>query len=267
MDNIPMLLETYTNSPEYRGSTQGGAEQMLRQNKEIYSSSKGLECILQNFLNKISYQFNNPALLQEALTHPSFGKKNTNNYQRLEFLGDAVLGMIIAEILIKKYPLENEGELSKRQAHLVSGEMLSQIATQIGIGEVMQFSEGEKAIGGKNNKKNLENACEALIGAIYLDSGLENCQKFITQNWQDIIETGQKPPQDAVSLLQELVQSKSKKLPIYDIKMTGGNSHKPIFTAIVTINSKEYAANGNSKKEAQKNVATLAVADFDYSEM
>ena len=218
---------------------------------------------LKNFLHKISYQFNNLSLLQEALTHPSFAKNNkANNYQRLEFLGDAVLGMIIAEILIKTYPLENEGELSKRQAYLVSGEVLSKIAAQIDIGEVMRFSEGEKTIGGRNNKRNLENACEALIGAIYLDSNLENCQKFITQNWQNFLETNQKPPQDAVSLLQELVQSKSKKLPIYDIKITGGNSHKPIFTAIVKINDKEYIAQGHSKKEAQKNVATLAVAEF-----
>ena len=223
--------------------------------------------ILQNFLDKISYQFDDLALLQEALTHPSFAKKNTtNNYQRLEFLGDAVLGMVIAEILIKKYPLENEGELSKRQAYLVSGEVLSQIAIQIDIGEVMRFSEGEKIIGGQKNKKNLENACEALIGAIYLDSGIENCQKFITKNWQNIIETNTKPPQDAVSFLQELVQSKSKKLPIYDINITGGNDHQPIFTAIVKINDKEYIAQGSSKKEAQKNVATLAVVDFNLLE-
>jgi ribonuclease-3 len=222
--------------------------------------------ILQNFIEKISYQFKNQDLLQEALTHPSFAKKNTtNNYQRLEFLGDAVLGMVIAEILIKKYPIENEGELSKRQAYLISGEALSQIAIQIGIGEVMLFSEGEKMIGGEKNKKNLENACEALIGAIYLDSGLENCQKFIAKNWCDIIKANIKPPQDAVSLLQELVQSKLKKLPIYDINITGGNGHQPIFTAIVKINDKEYIAKGSSKKEAQKNVATLAVADFNLA--
>ena len=227
-----------------------------------------MDDILQNFLNKISYQFNNLSLLKEALTHPSFSKQTTtNNYQRLEFLGDAILGMVIAEILIKQYPLANEGELSKRQAYLVSGETLSQIAIQIGIGEVIRFSEGEKAIGGKNNKRNLENACEALIGAIYLDSNLENCRKFITQNWQNIISINQKPPQDAVSLLQELVQSKSKKLPIYDIKMTGGSCHQPIFTATVKIDDKEYIAQGISKKEAQKNVATLALVSFNSSKM
>jgi ribonuclease-3 len=202
-------------------------------------------------------------LLEEALTHPSFVKENkTKNYQRLEFLGDAVLGMVVAEILIRKYPDANEGELSKRQAYLVSGEVLAKIAEQIDIGEVIKFSEGEKIIGGKTNKRNLENACEALIGAIYLDSGLENCRKFILQNWQNIIEFSEEIPKDSVSLLQEIVQSKSKKLPIYNIEKTGGNSHQPLFTAIVEFDNKKYQAQGFSKKEAQKNVAVLAIEDL-----
>jgi ribonuclease-3 len=218
---------------------------------------------MQNFLKKINYQFQNKALLEEALTHPSFAKKsNKNNYQRLEFLGDAVLGLIIAEILIKNYPQANEGELSKRQAYLVSGEVLSQVAAQIGIGEVIKFSEGEKIIGGKANKRNLENACEALIGAIYLDSNLDNCQKFILQNWQNIIDQNQETPKDPVSFLQEIVQSKSKQLPIYNIEKIGGNSHQPVFQAVVKFDDKEYQAQGFSKKEAQKNVAVLAVEDL-----
>ncbi len=218
---------------------------------------------MKTFLEKISYQFQNQALLQEALTHPSFTKKsNSNNYQRLEFLGDAVLGLTIAETLIKKYPEANEGELSKRQAYLISGEILSQVAVQIGIGEVIKFSEGEKSLGGKTNKHNLENACEALIGAIYLDSGLENCQKFILQNWQNIIDQNQEIPKDPVSLLQEIIQSKSKKLPIYNIEKIAGNSHQPIFQAIVEFDDKKYQAQGSSKKEAQKNAAVLAMEDL-----
>jgi ribonuclease-3 len=221
---------------------------------------------LKMFLKKISYQFQNQSLLEEALTHPSFSKQNkTKNYQRLEFLGDTVLSLVIAEILMKKYPNAQEGELSKRQAYLISGEVLWQIAQQIGIGEVMQFSEGEKFIGGKTNKHNLENACEALIGAIYLDSGLENCQKFIIQNWQNIIDQSLETPKDPVSSLQEIVQSKSKKLPTYNIEKTGGNSHQPLFTAIVAFDDKEYQAQGYSKKEAQKNVAVLAMEDLKKS--
>jgi ribonuclease-3 len=223
----------------------------------------------ENFLKTISYQFQDQSLLEEALTHPSFSKKDKNkNYQRLEFLGDSVLALVIAEILIKKYPQANEGELSKRQAYLVSGEILSQIALKIGIGEVMKFSQGEKLIGGKTNKHNLENACEALIGAIYLDSkndGLVNCQKFILQNWQIFIDQSQETPKDAVSLLQEIVQSKSKKLPSYNFEQIGGNSHQPIFQAIVAFDDKKYQAQGSSKKEAQRNVALLAVNDLKGS--
>ncbi|MCE3255552.1 MAG: rnc [Rickettsiaceae bacterium] len=219
---------------------------------------------LEKFLQIIGYQFKNSSLLEEALTHPSLSKtSHTANYQRLEFLGDAVLGMVIAEILIKKYPAENEGALSRRQAHLVSGDVLSQVAQNIGISEVLKLSEGENIIGGKTNKKNLENACEALIGAIYLDSGLESCQEFILKNWQKIIDENQTPPQDPVSLLQEIVQSKSKKSPIYDIKQTGGNSHQPVFTATLEIDQKQYSALGSSKKEAQKNAAILALDDLN----
>jgi ribonuclease-3 len=218
---------------------------------------------LKNFLAKISYQFKNPKLLEEAITHPSVSKKNKIfNYQRLEFLGDTVLALVIAESLIKKYPNETEGELSRRRAHLVSGEVLSGVAKKIGIGEVMKFSEGEKVIGGKVNKHNLENACEALIGAIYLDSDLENCQEFILSNWQYFIDQNVEAPKDPVSFLQEMVQSKSKKLPIYNIEKIGGNSHNPVFEAIVTFDEKKYRSEGSSKKEAQKNVAILAVEDL-----
>ena len=217
---------------------------------------------LKKFLQKVSHQFKNQVLLEEALTHPSFSKKNnTNNYQRLEFLGDAVLGLVIAEFLIKKYPDANEGELSKRHSYFVSGETLSQIAAQIGIGEVIKLSDGEKSAGGKTNKRNLENACEALIGAIYLDSNLENCQKFILENWQELLDQNQTPPQDPVTYLQEIVQAKSKKLPVYNIEQTAGNSHQPIFTATLQIDQKQYHATGSSKKEAQRNVAALVVEE------
>ena len=216
--------------------------------------------ILKNFQNNIFYQFKDISLLEEAITHPSFStKNNTNNYQRLEFLGDTVLGLVIAEILIKKYPQDNEGNLSKKKAYLVSGEALSKIATQINIGDIIKLSEGEKSMGGKENKRILENVCEALIGAIYLDSDLQNCQKFINHNWQEIINNIQDLPQDPVSLLQELTQAKLKKLPIYETIQTGGNSHQPLFTSTVIIDNKKHQATGSSKKEAQKNVATLAI--------
>jgi ribonuclease-3 len=217
-----------------------------------------MENNLSKFIQKIEYNFSDQYLLEEALTHPSFSKNSkVNNYQRLEFLGDAILGLVIAEVLIKKYPDANEGELSKRQAHLVSGEVLYQVALKIEIADVIKFSEGEKAI-----KRNLENAVEALIGAIYLDSNLENAKEFILKNWQEIIDENVDAPKDPVSYLQEIVQGKSKKLPIYTITQVGGNSHQPIFEAVVKFDDKEYKAQGSSKKEAQKNVAIAALEFF-----
>lgn len=216
---------------------------------------------LDNFLKKIDYQFNNAALLREALTHPSSSQDGVD-YQRLEFLGDAVLSIVIAEFLIKKYPEENEGQLSKRQAYLVSGQLLSEIAEVINVGEVLKLSEGERSIGGKANKRNLENALEALIGAIYLDSNLEKARQFILQNWQETLNKNVSPPKDAVSYLQEIVQAKSKKLPEYIITKTGGNQHHPVFTAALNIDDKKYQAQGSSKKEAQKNVAEVVLVEL-----
>ncbi|MDA0901971.1 MAG: ribonuclease III [Proteobacteria bacterium] len=220
---------------------------------------------ISQFLEIIGYQFYNPKLLDEALTHPSLSKEAGENYQRLEFLGDAVLSMVVAELLIKEYPQENEGQLSKRQANLVSGDVISKIATQIKLNQVMKLSQGEKDRGGKENKRNLENTMEALIGAIYLDSDFENTKKFITKYWQIPIKSAINPPQDPVSLLQEIVQSKTKQLPQYKINRSGGAEHNPVFSAILEIENVQYKGEGPSKKEAQKNAAKAALKEINRS--
>jgi ribonuclease-3 len=215
------------------------------------------------FCNRINYNFSDQALLEEALTHPSLSKENKNkpNYQRLEFLGDKVLSLIIAEFLMKKYPHEMEGDLSKRQASLVSGESLSEIALAIGLEEVLQISRGEQNMGGKTNKRNLENSLEALVGALYLDSGYEEAKKFIMTFWQDALEKNLTPPKDPVSELQELVQLESKQLPQYFTVKSGGADHSPLFASTVKILhlKLEFKAEGKSKKEAQKEVSKIAL--------
>lgn len=218
----------------------------------------------QDFYNKIDYQFNNHKLFEEAITHPSISREENNlnfNYERLEFFGDKILSMVIAEFLFNKHQNENEGAISKRHAYLVSGELLAEIATEIGIEEVIKLSKGEDLIGGKNNKKNLENALEALIGAIYLDSNYQQVKKFILKFWNKALESNSKPPQDPISLLQELIQGKFKELPIYEITRYGGSEHSPLFNANLKIPTLDFEANasGKSKKEAQKNVAKLAL--------
>jgi ribonuclease III len=225
--------------------------------------------LLEIFCNKINYQFGNLELLNEALTHPSMSKNDAQklNYERLEFLGDKVLGLVIAEFLMQKYPKEQEGALSKRQAALISGATLSKIAAEIGINNVLTVSKGEANLGGKDNKNNLENAIEALIGAIYLDSNFGKAKEFILSFWQDYLTKNLEPPQDSVSKLQELTQSQSKQLPKYNIVKSGGLDHEPIFIANLTLPNcdLEFSAKGKSKKDAQKNVSIVALKHLQNS--
>ncbi len=222
---------------------------------------------LENFCNKIGHQFSDIKLLQEALTHPSLTKfdKGKKNYQRLEFLGDKVLSLIIGEFLIDKYKKESEGDLSRRQALLVSGETLSEIALEIELDQVIEISLGEENLGGRKNKRNLENSLEALIGAIYLDSNFESARKFVLKFWQNLLDKNLSPPKDPVSYLQEIVQLQAKTLPEYEIVKSGGSQHSPDFEAIVRIKhlGLELRASGKSKKEAQKKAAETALKEIE----
>lgn len=214
-----------------------------------------------DFFEFIDYKFSDISLLNEALTHPSLSKIKKKNYQRLEFLGDKVLSLVISQYLIAKYPSEDEGQLSRRHAYLVSGDILSEIALFIGLDKIVMISQGEELSGGRVRKSNLENTLEALIGAIYLDSGFEESQKFILKFWHDLFDKNSAPPKDPVSELQEIAQSKNKTLPQYHIEKSGGSDHDPKFLATVKIDfcDLELKSFGSSKKEAQKKVAKLAL--------
>lgn len=219
---------------------------------------------IEDFQEKLGYHFKNQSLLIEAMTHPSCTSRNNKNYQRFEFLGDAIISMIIAEILIKKYKSEQEGNLSKRLAHLVSGDCIWQVAIDIEVDKLIILSKGEESLGGRKNKRNLENATEALIAAIYMDAGFVTTKKIITKLWSNLIDEHITPPKGPISSLQELTQAKHKTLPEYDIYKIGGNDHKPVFEARVSIENIHYTAIGQSKKDAQKKVAALALKNFKY---
>lgn len=218
---------------------------------------------LEIFCQKIGYNFADEKLLDEALTHPSLSKedKSKPNYQRLEFLGDKVLSLVIGSFLFQKHKNETEGNLSRRQAALVSGETLASIALQIDLDQVIKVSKGEKNLGGSTNKRNLENTLEALIGAIYLDSDFAHAQEFIMKFWCDYLEKNITPPKDPVSQLQELVQLRTKDLPEYITEKSGGFDHAPNFISklIIAKLNLEFSAEGKSKKEAQKEVAKMAL--------
>ena len=165
------------------------------------------------FEKKINYKFKNKDLINLAFTHSSFKSKKNKNYERLEFLGDRVLSLVISEDLFLKYPNENEGALSKRLSDLISKQKLIEVANEINIKEMLKIDQFEKRnLKLKKNISILSDVCESLIGAIYLDSNLENAKSFISKYWKKKISKNILPPQDPKSLLQEVSQKKMQKL-------------------------------------------------------
>lgn len=210
----------------------------------------------------IGYKFKNIDLLDESLTHPSLSLKDKNghkySYERLEFLGDSALGLVVAEMLIKRHPEEEEGALAKRQSALVRGEALVEIAKKLHLGQHIIMTPGEEFSGGRKNESNLENTLEALIGAIYIDGGLDELKKFIHKWWNDILEVMKEPPKDPKTTLQELVQGQGMPIPEYIMTNATGPAHSPIFEITVAIKGYgEIVASANSKKKAQKEAAKL----------
>jgi ribonuclease-3 len=211
----------------------------------------------------LGYKFTNNKLLDEALTHPSISiQKSENdvifNYERLEFLGDSVLALIIAELLINKYPLEREGALAKRHSGLVHGEALAVIAENIGISEYIRMTSGEIAGGGRQNRSNMENALEAIIGAIYMDGGLEYVKSFISKHWAKAIEEMVEPPKDAKTSLQEWAQGRGLPIPVYKVISTSGPAHGPNFVVRVKVQGFDpVESKGSSKKKAEKACAEI----------
>jgi ribonuclease-3 len=210
----------------------------------------------------LQHVFANHDLLKEALTHPSSTKARNSqkldspNYERLEFLGDTVLGLVIAELLLELFPAEREGALAKRHAGLVCGETLTKIARTIGLGEYMVLSASEEASGGRENDANLENTLEALLGALYLDGGLPAAKPFILRYWSDLARDMKEPPKDPKTHLQELVQSSGKPIPVYTMIANEGPDHAPVFTMEVQIEGyPPMQGTGTSKRLAEREAA------------
>ena len=212
-----------------------------------------------------SYQFKNPTLLQQALTHPSFARdkemrtgQKVLDYERLEFLGDAVLAMVITDILINKYPDETEGELAKRRAALVCSSALAKVATDCKLGKMLILGESEKTAGGKKNPKILENAMEAVIGAVYVDGGFTSAFQFIQKLWHDLVHDMNEVPVDYKTLLQEWSQKRGKPIPDYQLIKQSGPAHLPQFEVEVIVEGCEKSrGTGASKKAAQSEAAKL----------
>jgi len=213
------------------------------------------------FEKRINYKFKNKSLIDLALTHSSFKNKKNKNYERLEFLGDRVLSLVISERLFLKYPDENEGALSKRLADLVSKQALLEVANEIGIKEMLKIDLFEKKnLKLRKNISILGDVCESLIGAIYLDSDLKNVKKFISKHWEKKISKNIFPPHDPKSLLQEVAQKKGLDLPKYNLKKKEGPPHSPRFKIEVSLKGiKEFSATAKTIKDAEINAAKKMV--------
>ena len=199
---------------------------------------------------KLNYEFKNKELLNLALTQSGIDSKHNN--ERLEFIGDRVLGLSVAAMLYEMYPNEAEGNLARRHAFLVSTDTLANVATKIELEKELRHGH---MTGGKTNHI-LANATEALLGAIFLESGFETACKIVTDIWHDLASAEVVAPKDAKTTLQEYVQKNGHgDLPVYEYAEPTGASHNPEFTVTVTALGKSAVGVGASKKLASLNAA------------
>ncbi len=204
---------------------------------------------------KIGYTFSKPKLLETALTHSSTQNDLKNN-ERLEFLGDRVLGLVIADLLFSAFPDEEEGSLAKRHTGLVQQEALVSVAQEINLAAHVKLSAGEMKSGGQKKEKILADALEALIGAIFKDGGLPPAQAFIKTYWEHMLRSHAAPPEDAKSRLQEWAQGKSLPLPEYRLAKKSGSDHAPLFEIEVFVEGVgKVSATAASKRAAEKAAA------------
>ena len=217
----------------------------------------------------LGHSFAQPALLQEALTHRSAAhgrarplrrgdRRGVGSNERLEFIGDRVLGLLIAEWLIERFPLEQEGELGPRHAMLVSRNVLGEIAVEAGLSAALSIAPNEARAGVASLTNVLADATEALIGAMYLDGGLDPARRFIRQAWLPAIESQRKPPKDPKTALQERLMARGRPLPIYRLVSRTGPSHGPSFIIEVAAEGHTGTGTAGSKRLAER----LAAADL-----
>lgn len=221
----------------------------------------GRSDILDRLEQTIGHRFADRALLEMALTHPSWAAEHlgAGDYERLEFLGDAVLGMIVAERLFSTFPETAEGELTKRKIAAVSGNRLARAARELPIAEAILVGHGEEA-SGREKDSILENVAEALIGAAYLDGGLDAARAVVDRLLGDVACLAEAPPPDPKSALQELTQAHGLGLPSYRVMETSGPPHARRFVVEVAVAGEPLASGtGSSKRAAEKAAAHSAI--------
>jgi len=207
----------------------------------------------------LGYRFHRPALLDQALTHRSFGVPHN---ERLEYLGDSVLSCVIAAALYDHFPTLKEGELSRLRANLVREQTLHELALQLGVGEALKLGEGESRSGGHARPSILADAVEAIFGAVFLDGGFEAAQQAILGLFRPLVEAIdlQKPGKDPKTRLQELLQGQGRPLPRYTVLATRGAAHNQTFEVecVVSDCALRTTGTGNSRRVAEQAAAREA---------
>ena len=204
----------------------------------------------------VDHVFQKPQLIREALTHGSAVGRGRAGYERLEFLGDRVLGLVVAEALLERFPSEREGDIAKRHAQLVRRDSLATVARRLGLGAHLILSRGEEESGARDNPGVLADALEAVIAALYLDAGLDVARGFVMRHWCELIAADQHPPRDPKTTLQEWAQGRGMARPVYTELACRGPAHAPVFTVEARVEGVEpVEATGRSKREAEQGAA------------
>jgi ribonuclease III len=219
------------------------------------------------FAQILGHAFTREELLTEALTHPSaIGRRGgkRRHYERLEFLGDRVLGLVVADLLWRRFADEAEGELTRRHAHLVRREALAEVALTLGLGRYLIVSPSEDAAGVRDNPRVLADVCEAVIAALFLDGGLEVATRFVARWWEARLAALGAPPRDPKTALQEWAQGRGLPLPAYRTVPGEGPAHRRLFTVTVRVEGLPPAtATGATKRAAETAAAAAALAALD----
>jgi ribonuclease-3 len=235
-------------SPAAKSNTPAGKEPAKRRRRGIAA-----------FEQRIGYRFNDPALLDQALTHISAlaGVRNRGgSYQRLEFLGDHVLGLVISDMLYRAFPRADEGELSRRLADLVRKEACAEAARAIDLGSTIRLGTSENNAGGRGRAAILADVCEALIGAVFIDGGYQAAGDLITRLWEERMRAPARPLRDAKTVLQEWAQARGLPTPAYREVERKGPDHDPEFRVIVELPNRSPAEGlGRSKRAAEQAAA------------
>ena len=231
--------------------------------RELSAPQPFIPAPLTDLAAALGHNFAEPKLLTEAVTHPSApgSARGRRGYQRLEWLGDRVFGLAVADLLWRRFPAEPEGHLTRRYADLVRQEALARVAEMLKLGRYLILSPSDALAGLATKPAVLADVCEAVIGAVYVDGGFEAAVRIVQRLWGPLIEEMPGPPRNAKTQLQEWAQARGLGLPDYVVVETSGPAHALLFTVEARVGSYEpAAATASSKQQAQEQAASLLLA-------